>query len=491
MINRIKENIFLGFVEDNNDPKRMGRCKIRVHTVYDSIPVEDIPWATPYKDASGTVFSLPSVGKVVNVIFNNGNIYKPEYIFAEHYDINLENKLKSLSEDDYKSFSSVHFEGSTQIYSNNSEGLKFDHEFTNINLDKNGSINLNLRDNNSKVNIGSPDASQATILGSNFMEWLDKFVEILINNTALQAGGIPVTIMPEMADLLFEYQTIKDIKFLSKNVWLVNNNEVKEQIRDYIPQKGDLWKSTTIQNTLTSFDSIPYIPKAREETGRPGFKDSSIPNDVTAYTITNEAEIAATSSLATVDVSNYKNGQIPLQQMVQNTYLSKSLNGDAAYLLKQASDSLTAMMNAYNASTFDGKQKITFTDGYRSLVRQQKLYAEYGPGRAARPGTSNHGWGIAVDMYWGVQTKMYKDYEKRPAGYKHPVYKWFFENGWKWGWINPDKLRDDSGTDEWWHWEYHGSAATKPNVLSNRYNGDFTSQDVASIKSSGGNYPYA
>jgi LAS superfamily LD-carboxypeptidase LdcB len=490
MRNRIKEDIFIGFVEDNIDPDRIGRCKIRVHTVFDDIPVEDIPWASPYKDVSGTAFSLPGVGKVVTVIFNNGNIYKPEYVYSEHYDINLENKLKSLSEDDYKSFGTVHFDSSTQIYSDNSEGLKLDHQFTNINLDKNGSINLNLRDNNSKVNIGSPDSNQAAILGSNFMEWLDRFVELFINNIALQAGGTPVTVMPDMADLLFEYQNMRDIKFLSKNVWIVNNNEVLQQIRDFIPQNGDLWKSTVQENTLASFDTIPYVPQAREETGRPIFNDSSIPNDITAYTISNEAEIAGTASLATVDVSNFKNGQIPTEQMVQNTYLAKSLKGDAAYLLKQASDSLTAMMNAYNAATFDGKQKITFTDGYRSLARQQKLYAEYGPGRAARPGTSNHGWGIAVDMYWGVQTKMYKDYEKRPAGYKHPVYKWLFENSWKWGWINPEGLRDDSSTDEWWHWEYHGSVS-QPKILSNRYNGNFNQQDIAAIKSSGGSYPYA
>jgi peptidoglycan hydrolase-like protein with peptidoglycan-binding domain len=34
---------------------------------------------------------------------------------------------------------------------------------------------------------------------------------------------------------------------------------------------------------------------------------------------------------------------------------------------------------------------------YRNLAYQQYFYRLYGPGRAAYPGTSNHGWGIATD----------------------------------------------------------------------------------------------
>lgn len=36
--------------------------------------------------------------------------------------------------------------------------------------------------------------------------------------------------------------------------------------------------------------------------------------------------------------------------------------------------------------------------GYRSLDRQRLAWRTYGPGQAAVPGTSNHGWGIAVDL---------------------------------------------------------------------------------------------
>ena len=87
-----KNKTFVGVVEDNNDPKKLGRCKVRVLNVFDEIPVEDIPWAAPWKDLNGNAFIVPDVGKIVSVVFDGGNIYKPEFIFAEHFNINLQNK---------------------------------------------------------------------------------------------------------------------------------------------------------------------------------------------------------------------------------------------------------------------------------------------------------------------------------------------------------------------------------------------------------------
>ncbi len=41
---------------------------------------------------------------------------------------------------------------------------------------------------------------------------------------------------------------------------------------------------------------------------------------------------------------------------------------------------------------------LDIISGYRSHQEQQQLYNKYGPGRAARPGTSNHEKGVAVDF---------------------------------------------------------------------------------------------
>ena len=132
---------YIGIIVENNDPRKLGRCRIRVIDVFDDIPLEDIPWATPWKDLNGNSFNLPEKGKVVTVIFDSGNIYKPEFIYSEHYNINLESKLSKLSEGDYKSMKSVIFDHKTQIYVNDSEGLKIDHKFNNLNI-KEKTINL-------------------------------------------------------------------------------------------------------------------------------------------------------------------------------------------------------------------------------------------------------------------------------------------------------------------------------------------------------------
>ncbi len=84
---------------------------------------------------------------------------------------------------------------------------------------------------------------------------------------------------------------------------------------------------------------------------------------------------------------------------------------------------------------------ICMTDGYRSYaaqvaVRQRK------PGLAARPGTSEHGFGLAVDVCGGVEAQ-------------GDGYWWLRENAATFGWENPPwAQRDGRGPFEPWHWEY-------------------------------------
>ena len=81
---------YLGVVEDNQDPKKEGRIKVKVIDVFEDMKIEDIPWATPWKDLAGNHFAVPEKGKVVVVVFEQGDVYKPEFIFTDHYNVNLE-----------------------------------------------------------------------------------------------------------------------------------------------------------------------------------------------------------------------------------------------------------------------------------------------------------------------------------------------------------------------------------------------------------------
>ena len=166
-----RSKTYIGLVEDNTDPKKLGRCRIRVIDIFDEIPVDDIPWASPWKDLNGNSFNVPEKGKVVTVVFDTGNIYKPEYIYSEHYNINLENKLQKLSGKDYTSMKSLIFDHKTQIYVNDSEGLKIDHKYNNLNI-KEKTINLNLKDNTALLNLGDEDRKSTRLNSSH--EWISR-----------------------------------------------------------------------------------------------------------------------------------------------------------------------------------------------------------------------------------------------------------------------------------------------------------------------------
>lgn len=288
----LSNKTYIGIVEDNNDPKKIGRCRIRVIDIFDDIPTEDIPWATPQKDLNGNQFILPDVGKVVSVIFDNGNIYTPEYRYAQRYNINLEDKLKALSETGYRSMRSVIFDHKTQVYSNDDEGLILDYKMNKINVDAN-SIHLELKGDGGSVNIGSKTATQPAILGDNFLNWFDEFVdELLGSNGGPYLGNLtaPVIPSPTLISTLVKYKALKDPKFLSRNVYLNDNYQVDELSRPAKGQLGDKWTSTVKENEFTSSENSDFRDRGKEAPlGQ--LTTSSSPNSFT--NITSDSDIEA------------------------------------------------------------------------------------------------------------------------------------------------------------------------------------------------------
>lgn len=253
---------YIGVVEDNNDPKKQGRVKVRVLDVFDDTPIKDIPFCTPWKDLSGDEFKTPDIGKVVTVVFNNGNQNDPEFIYSDHFNVNLEKKLQSISNEDYLSMKTLIFDHKTQIYVNDSEGLKLDHKFNVINIKEN-SINVDLKDNFGKINLGTENSTQRSILGDNFLNWFDDFVDILMGGKGGPFLGnlmAPVQATPALLASLQKYQNLKDPKFLSKNVYIVDNEDVAILDRIADGQRGDNWQSTVKENSITKKESITFTP---------------------------------------------------------------------------------------------------------------------------------------------------------------------------------------------------------------------------------------
>lgn len=239
-----------GVVVDVNDPYKRGRVKVNVMNVFDGLDKEDIPWASPCRNLDGKDFRIPEVGQVVNINFIDGNLYLPEYVSAEHYNINLQKKLETLSDDEYSKFIALLFTDKTQIYENSKDGLMIDHKFQNINL-KEDTINVNLKDNQSTLNLGTDDADQEAMLGTNWIEWFDDFVkELQGENGGPYFGnmGSPIIPAPTLIQLLAKYSAIKKQKFLSKHVNIVDNNQVNKVDRAAEAQSGDVWKSTNTTN---------------------------------------------------------------------------------------------------------------------------------------------------------------------------------------------------------------------------------------------------
>jgi hypothetical protein len=258
---KVKEGkTYIGVVEDNNDPKKIGRVKVRVINVFDDLELADIPWAKPWKDLNGNDFNIPDKGKMVTVVFESANPYKPEFISADHFNVNLEKKLSGLSESDYLTMKSLIFDHKTQIYVNDSEGLKLDHKFNVINI-KEKTIDVNLKDNFGKINLGTANSTQRAILGDNFLNWFDDFVNILIGDKGgpfLGNLGAPVIATPALMSNIQIYQQKKEPKFLSKNVYIVDNENVAKLDRIAEGQKGDTWQSTVKENDVTTTEPVDY-----------------------------------------------------------------------------------------------------------------------------------------------------------------------------------------------------------------------------------------
>jgi LAS superfamily LD-carboxypeptidase LdcB len=87
---------------------------------------------------------------------------------------------------------------------------------------------------------------------------------------------------------------------------------------------------------------------------------------------------------------------------------------------------------------------ICITDSYRTYAAQVRLYGQK-PALAAVPGTSNHGWGLAVDLCGGIEAFGTRQYD------------WMKANSGRFGFLHPDWAEPGNGREEPWHWEYAGS----------------------------------
>ncbi|ANC32913.1 M15 family metallopeptidase [Isoptericola dokdonensis] len=111
---------------------------------------------------------------------------------------------------------------------------------------------------------------------------------------------------------------------------------------------------------------------------------------------------------------------------------------DGEQLQPDAAIALSALNEAFSARF---GRNLCLVDSYRSLSSQYSVKASRGY-LAATPGTSMHGWGLAIDLC------------SKETG-SSEVYSWLWDNAPAYGWENPPwAQRGGSGKYEPWHWEY-------------------------------------
>jgi LAS superfamily LD-carboxypeptidase LdcB len=297
MDNSYLGKVYSGVVVDIKDPRRMGRVRVKVATVFEEIEISHIPWATPYRGLGGKNFHVPQLGKLVNVIFENGYIYSPTYVYTEHYNINLQKKLENLSEEDYGNFIAILFDHKTQMFIDN-KGLRIDYLYNQILIDDE-TISFRLKDNSQVLNLGSSDSNQDAVLGTNFFKWFDKFVNKLIIPTTLTGNlGAPI-LRPELDALMTEYQTIKNT-FLSKHVKLPDNNKIEQVKRDIETNVDENDKD------FKSNDQDPFVPAQKNSANSQIFTED-VKESIKEKTETDQSTLddAKPSKVAKVDEIDY------------------------------------------------------------------------------------------------------------------------------------------------------------------------------------------
>lgn len=128
------------------------------------------------------------------------------------------------------------------------------------------------------------------------------------------------------------------------------------------------------------------------------------------------------------------NGRIPLRLLCHPQFSDALLRCDAAAALDQ--------LNAAYRAHFG--RDLAVSGGYRTLAEQEQVRATKGD-LAARPGTSNHGRGLAVDFSGFGAVGQFNDAD----------YLWMVDNGPQFGWVHPRSMGPGgSGPLEPWHWEF-------------------------------------
>jgi hypothetical protein len=189
------EKTYLGKVVDNKDPLYEGRARVQVFGIFDGIPVDDLPWAEQISGLSfggyygGGNISIPRIGTVVSVHFEEGNYYKMNYHYVKELSEDLLQELRD--ENSYDGTQSIVYDSEAQpgalkmIYTRK-KGLVFQLGDATIQLDTQNAgtdsekLRIVLKMNDDEIRMEKKNGKQTVIINSGNIELGENAAERLI-----------------------------------------------------------------------------------------------------------------------------------------------------------------------------------------------------------------------------------------------------------------------------------------------------------------------
>jgi hypothetical protein len=148
---------------------------------------------------------------------------------------------------------------------------------------------------------------------------------------------------------------------------------------------------------------------------------------------TDTAALATRNRLAN---SGYNNGRLPA------SVLRRSQSGCLMYA--PAAVAYDAMFAAAKDAGFTLEHSGCYRTYVQQVLLRQARCAQDQCKFAAVPGTSMHGWGLAVDFRIG----------NRALNYSDPLFVWLTANAGRFGYVHPHWARQGGNLQEPWHWEF-------------------------------------
>lgn len=208
------------------------------------------------------------------------------------------------------------------------------------------------------------------------------------------------------------------------------------------------------ERLATALDAVDAAGTATDPTDPAGLGALGA-TGTTAVTGTLAHQLQVLSQQYGTSVDGYRNGEIPASALCPLSFApGQMLRCDAANRL-EALDKLYEKKFGH---------PIPMTDSYRPIAVQIELRRTK-PALAAVPGTSNHGWGLAVDLGYPISTGASAEYV------------WMRQHAPAYGWDNPSWAHPDGSKPEPWHFEFYSGGVLPTGTPIAGYTGPTSSVD--------------